>query len=147
MLGGQGPLDRALVKEWMTFDWQASYGTAYNTSVLTGLAGHLDALLAQPLPAVALDDPLIAQARTAFSRVPLAARVYSRIKPSAAAQALPPWRPSDALGRAGLQRFCQGIRQESERRHTGFPDRRWLPQGAAAGLAGGNARSGWRKAG
>ncbi len=107
MLGGQGPLDRALVKEWMTFDWQAAYGGAYNTSVLTGLAGHLDALLAQPLPPVPLDDALIAQARTAFSRVPLAARVYSRIKPSAVAQALPPWRPSDALGRAGLNVFTR----------------------------------------
>lgn len=107
MLGGQGPLDRALVKEWMTYDWQASYGGAYNVSVLTGLASHLDALLAQPLPAVPLDDALIAQARTAFSRIPLAARVYSRIKPSAAAQALPPWRPSDALGRAGANVFTR----------------------------------------
>jgi type VI secretion system protein ImpL len=107
MLGGQGPIDRALVKEWMTYDWQASYGGAYNASVLTGLASHLDALLAQPLPAVPLDDALIAQARTAFSRVPLAARVYSRIKPSAAAQALPPWRPSDVLGRAGANVFTR----------------------------------------
>src|SRR4029434_4032076 len=24
MLGGQGPLDRPLVKEWMTYDWQAA---------------------------------------------------------------------------------------------------------------------------
>jgi type VI secretion system protein ImpL len=118
MLGGQGPLDRALVKEWMTFDWQASYGSAYNTSVLTGLASHLDALLAQPLPAVPLDDPLIAQARTAFSRVPLAARVYSRIKPSAAAQALPPWRPSDALGRAGLNVF---VRASGKSLNDGIP--------------------------
>jgi type VI secretion system protein ImpL len=30
MLGGQGPLDRALVKEWMTFDWQATYAGAFN---------------------------------------------------------------------------------------------------------------------
>ena len=31
MLGGQGPLDRALVKEWMTYDWQAAYAGAFNT--------------------------------------------------------------------------------------------------------------------
>jgi len=107
MLGGQGPLDRALVKEWMTYDWQAAYAGAYNAAVLTGLIGHLDALLARPLPAVPLDDALIAQARTAFSRVSLAARVYSRIKPSAAAQALPPWKPSDALGTAGGRVFMR----------------------------------------
>jgi type VI secretion system protein ImpL len=118
MLGGQGPLDRALVKEWMTYDWQAAYGSAYNTSVLTGLATHLDALLAQPLPAVPLDDALVAQARTAFSRIPLAARVYSRIKPSAAAQALPPWRPSDALGRAGMNVF---VRASGKNLNDGIP--------------------------
>src|SRR6185295_17644242 len=113
-----GPIDRALVKEWMTFDWQASYGGAYNASVLTGLASHLDALLAQPLPAVPLDDALIAQARTAFSRVPLAARVYSRIKPSAMAQALPPWRPSDALGPAGVNVF---VRASGKKLSDGVP--------------------------
>ena len=48
---------------------------------------HLDALLAEPLPAVQLDGNLVAQARSTFSRVSLAQRVYSRIKPSAAAQA------------------------------------------------------------
>ncbi|TAJ83509.1 type VI secretion system membrane subunit TssM [Reyranella sp.] len=107
MLGGQGPLDRALVKEWMTYDWQSAYAGAYNAAVLTGLTSHLDALLARPLPTVPLDDALVAQARTAFSRVPLAARVYSRIRPSAAAQALPSWKPSDALGTAGTRVFMR----------------------------------------
>lgn len=118
MLGGQGPLDPALVKEWMTYDWQAAYAGAFNTTMLTGLASHLDALLAQPLPAVPLEDALVAKARTAFSRVPLAARVYSRIKPSAAAQALPPWRPSDALGRAGLSVF---VRASGKKLSDGIP--------------------------
>jgi type VI secretion system protein ImpL len=118
MLGGQGPLDRPLVKEWMTYDWQAAYGGAYTTAVLTGLATHLDALLAQPLSPVPLDDALIARARTAFSRVPLASRVYSRIKPSAAAQALPPWTPSDALGRAGLNVF---VRASGKKLSDGVP--------------------------
>ena len=68
---------------------------------------HLDALLAQPLPAVPLDDALVAQARTTFSRVSLASRAYSRIKPSAAAQSLPPWRPSDVLGPAGVRVFTR----------------------------------------
>ena len=39
--------------------------------------------------------------------VPLAQRVYSRIRPSAAAQRLPPWRPSDALGPAGVPLFVR----------------------------------------
>jgi type VI secretion system protein ImpL len=107
MLGGQGPLDAALVKEWMMYDWQTQYSGAANMAVVAGLQGHLDALLAQPLPPVPLDDALVAQARTTFSRVSLASRAYSRIKPSAAAQGLPPWRPSDVLGPAGVRVFTR----------------------------------------
>ena len=118
MLGGQGPLDQALVKEWMTYDWKAAYAGAFNESLLTGLGTHLAALLGQPLPPVSLDDQLVAQARTAFSRVPLAARVYSRIKPSAAAQALPPWRPSDVLGPAGVNVF---VRASGKKLSDGIP--------------------------
>ncbi len=107
MLGGQGPLDKALVKEWMTYDWQAQYTGPANMAVVADLQRHLDALLAEPLPAVGLDDALVAKARTTFSRVSLASRAYSRIKPSAAAQSLPPWRPSEALGRAGGSVFTR----------------------------------------
>jgi type VI secretion system protein ImpL len=107
MLGGQGPLDAALVKEWMTYDWQTQYSGAANLAVVAALQGHLDALLAQPLPPVSLDDALVAQARTTFSRVSLASRAYSRIKPSAAAQSLPPWKPSDVLGPAGVRVFTR----------------------------------------
>jgi type VI secretion system protein ImpL len=107
MLGGQGPLDAALVKEWMTYDWQTQYSGAANLAVVAALQSHLDALLAQPLPAVPLDDALVAQARTTFSRVSLASRAYSRIKPSAVAQSLPPWRPSDVLGPAGVRVFTR----------------------------------------
>ena len=120
MLGGQGPLDRALVKEWMTFDWQASYAGAFNAEVLSGLGGHLNALLALSLPAVSLDDAMVAQARATFSRVPLASRVYSRIKPSAAAQALPPWRPSEALGPAGMGVFARASGKKLSEGIPGF---------------------------
>jgi type VI secretion system protein ImpL len=107
MLGGQGPLDPALVKEWMTYDWQAQYSGAGNLAVVADLQRHLDALLSHPLPAVSLDDALIARARTTFSRVPMANRAYSRIKPSTAAQNVPPWRPSDVLGPAGVRVFTR----------------------------------------
>jgi type VI secretion system protein ImpL len=107
MLGSQGPLDPALVKEWMTYDWRTQYAGAANMAVVASLQEHLDALLAHPLPAVPLDDALVAQARTTFSRVTLASRAYSRIKPSAAAQNLPPWKPSDVLGPAGVRVFTR----------------------------------------
>ncbi|WP_458096278.1 type VI secretion system membrane subunit TssM [Roseomonas sp. WA12] len=107
MLGNEGPLDRALVREWMALDWRNTYPGAFNAPILDSLRGHLDRLLEGPLPQVALDGELVAQARATFSRVPLAARVYSRIKPSAAAQALPPWRASEALGPAGQNVFVR----------------------------------------
>ncbi len=107
MLGGQGPLDPQLVRAWMTLDWEATYPDAVSAPMRASLARHLNKLLAQPLPAVELDGALVAQARTAFSRIPLADRVYSRIKPSAAAQAVPPWTPAAALGPAGTGVFLR----------------------------------------
>ena len=107
MLGGQGPLQRDLVRAWMTLDWEATYPDAVSAPMRASLARHLDALMAQPLPPIELDGALVAQARTAFSRVPLADRVYSRIKPSAAAQAVPPWIPAAAIGPGGTGVFLR----------------------------------------
>ena len=107
MLGGQGPLDRSLVRAWMTLDWEANYPDAVYAPMRASLARHLDALMAQPLPPIELDGALVAEARTAFSRIPLADRVYSRIRPSAAAQALPQWTPAAALGPAGVGLFLR----------------------------------------
>jgi type VI secretion system protein ImpL len=108
MLGGQGPLDRDLVSVWMKLDWERAYPGPDNAAVRADLARHLNALLAQPLPQIALDGGLVDEARATFSRVPVAERVYSRIELSGAAQALPPWRPSDALGAAGAELFQRG---------------------------------------
>ncbi len=118
MLGGSGPLDRDLVREWMSLDWQASYPGAFNAPLVQSLRQHLDALLAEPLPAVALDGELVGQARATFSRVSVAARVYSRIKPSAAALRVPPWRPSEALGPAGMRVF---VRNSGKTLDDGIP--------------------------
>jgi type VI secretion system protein ImpL len=118
MLGGAGPLDRGLVRAWMALDWQAAYPGPVMAPVRDGLAHHLDALLKNPLPAIELDNQLVAVARTTFSRVPLANRVYSRIVPSPAAQAVPAWRPSDALGAAGVRVF---VRASGKKLTEGIP--------------------------
>jgi type VI secretion system protein ImpL len=107
MLGGAGPLDRDLVRAWMMLDWQAAYPGPVMAPSRDSLAGHLDALLKNPLPKIDLDNQLVAVARTTFSRVPVANRVYSRIVPSTAAQAVPMWKPSDALGGAGVRVFLR----------------------------------------
>ncbi len=107
MLGGEGPLDPDLVREWMTLDWRVAYAGATQLPLTQSLRRHLDALLAEALPPVALDGALVAQARATFSRVSVAQRVYSRIRPSAAAMRLPPWTPAEALGPAGGRVFLR----------------------------------------
>jgi type VI secretion system protein ImpL len=107
MLGNAGPLDRSLVREWMRLDWQAAYPGLGYASLRDSLLQHLDALLAEPLPQMQLDGALVTAARARIATVPLAQRVYSRIRESAAARSVPPWRPSDALGPAGLPLFVR----------------------------------------
>ncbi len=107
MLGNAGPLDAPLVREWMQLDWQAAYPGLGYAPLRDALLRHLDALLAEPLPQMQLDGALVTVARGRIATVPLAQRVYSRIRPSAAAQHLAPWRPSDALGAAGVLLFVR----------------------------------------
>ena len=107
MLGTLGPLDPALVNAWMHLDWRNTYAGPTMADINVRLSDHLTALLDEPLPAILLDGPLLARARAVISNVPAADRVYSQIAPSAAAQALPPWRPGDALGQAGASLFTR----------------------------------------
>ncbi len=107
MLGSRGPLDRDLVKEWMKLDWQSAWPGPAAQPVRDKLALHLAALLDQPLEKVSLDGALVEDARRSFSRVTLAERVYSAIKGSPAARAVPPWRPADAAGASGVRVFIR----------------------------------------
>ncbi len=107
MLGSAGPLDRDLVKEWMSLDWQSQWPGPAAQDLRDSLERHLAALLDQPLEKVPLDGALIEDARRTFSRVTLADRVYSTIKGSQPARALPPWRPADAAGASGVRVFIR----------------------------------------
>jgi type VI secretion system protein ImpL len=107
MLGNEGPLDRNLVEAWMRLDWESAYSGPAMGAVREDLQRHLVVLLADPLPQIPLDGALVAAARATFSRVPLANRAYSRIAPSAAAQAIPGWNPESALGAAGVKLFVR----------------------------------------
>ncbi len=107
MLGNAGPLDASLVDAWMKLDWETAYPGLGYASLRDSLLRHLDALLAEPLPQVQLDGALVALVRGRIAQVPLAQRVYSRIRSSTAAQLLPPWRPSDVLDAAGATLFVR----------------------------------------
>jgi type VI secretion system protein ImpL len=107
MLGSEGPLDRPSIKAWMRLDWQAAFPGALNQPLRDSLATHLDALLDQALPHVALDGALVDEARRTFSRVSLAERVYQVIRRSPDAASLPPWVPAEAAGATGATLFTR----------------------------------------
>ena len=104
MLGRQGPLDGSLIKEWMAADWAQAYPGAVGAPARDGLMGHLDTLLDQDFASYALDGVLVDQARRVFSRLPMADRVYARLRSTATD--VPPWRPTEPLGLAGQRLFA-----------------------------------------
>ncbi len=100
MLGLQGPMNADLVKEWMQIDWSLAYAGPAREPLRTDLSDHLDALLSQPMEAIALNGPLVEQVQGLLSEMPLAQRVYNGIINSPQAVALPKWRITDAGGPA-----------------------------------------------
>lgn len=111
MLGNQGPLDAPLVEAWMKLDWARLYPGLGNADLRASLMDEVTALLARPLPDVPLDGQLVATARATFSRVPVAERVYSRIRDSQAAAQVPDWTPAAVLGAAGTPLFVNASGQ------------------------------------
>ena len=118
MLGSDGPLDRASIREWMHYSWQALYPGAGEQPLRASLEAHLAALLDQPLAPVPLDGALVADARRIFSRISLAQRVYGAIARSRAAQAVPPFDPAAATGPGGARFF---VRASGEPMTQGIP--------------------------
>ena len=107
MVGTLGPLDRGLVKEWLALDWGQTWPGPGAAAFREAMARHVDALLEDPLPAVRLDGTLVEEAQRTFSRVSLAERVYSRIRPLATAAGIAPWRPAEAAGASGTRVFVR----------------------------------------
>ncbi|MCX7371705.1 MAG: type VI secretion system membrane subunit TssM [Alphaproteobacteria bacterium] len=105
MLGRQGPLDRGLVREWFALDWQTAFPGAVNQPGRDALGRHLEALLSGPLAEYPLDGALVDEARRVFSRLPMAQRVYSRLR--ASAENIPAWTPAQPLGQAGQRFFAR----------------------------------------
>ncbi|MGE0119201.1 MAG: type VI secretion system membrane subunit TssM [Dongiaceae bacterium] len=103
MLGVQGPLDKDLVKEWMAIDWNGVFPGAAMQPTRDQLAGHLDALLEQPLTEIGLDGNLVADARRTLEQYPVAQRAYAMIKQTGLVRDLPVWRVADHIGPQGTQ--------------------------------------------
>ena len=91
ILGRRGPLDRELVMQWFTADLLGTYPSEDDSATREALAAHADAMLGQPLVQVALNDPMVAQARAILNKEPLAEYSYNRIMRSKRVVEIPPW--------------------------------------------------------
>ncbi|MCU0935751.1 MAG: type VI secretion system membrane subunit TssM [Gammaproteobacteria bacterium] len=119
MLGDQDRFDPAAVKAWVQLDWQEQ-PRRFTTEQRADLDGHLDALLANypdtlPIP---LDAGLVARTRARVTQVPLAQRVYGRLKLSRTAREMPEVSVATAAGKDAALVF---------RRKSGEPLSRGVP--------------------
>ncbi len=148
MLGAPGPLDRDLVRAWMSLDWQAAY------------PGPAMAPMRQDLGAAsrrACSPSRCRRSRSTARWSPRRARPSAACRspiasirgspPPRAAQAVPPWRPVDALGAAGVRLFVRASGKPLGRRHSRLLHDRRLLQGAAAGARRRHRRGRERKLG
>jgi type VI secretion system protein ImpL len=92
--------DAETVKAWMLLQWQLSLPGGENAQARQALSAHLDALLTQmPMPpTIPLDGALITRVRNDLLRVPLAERVYNRMKRTTAGGSVPALRLTQQIG-------------------------------------------------
>ncbi|MBD8891282.1 type VI secretion system membrane subunit TssM [Roseibium litorale] len=105
MLGLQGTMDEATVKQWMLADWALEYPG--QDALQADLADHLDELLNQPMRRIGLNGPLVDQIQSLLAETPLAERIYQGIVKSPATQRLTPFRITDAGGPAVSRVFIR----------------------------------------
>jgi len=103
MLGRQGPMDAALIQEWMAADWEQAYPGAVNSAARAQMGVHLQALLQSDFAKYDIDGALVDSARRVFSRLPMDERIYARLRSTATD--VPPWKAADALGPSGQRLF------------------------------------------
>jgi type VI secretion system protein ImpL len=120
MLGDRAHYDPETVKAWVLLNWQQSLPRQFTNEQREALEGHLGAMLAHlpdPLP-LPLDTDLIARTRAAVARVPLATRVYGRLKLGQYGRLAPEFRVADAAGRDAAVTF---VRKSGEPLTRGVP--------------------------
>ena len=78
MLGDPDKLNKDAVRDWMAADWENLYRG--QTEVQDALTLHLKSLLKHDFQPLALDKQALAQGRSALKQVPVAKRIYNRIK-------------------------------------------------------------------
>ncbi|NYZ14119.1 type VI secretion system membrane subunit TssM [Azospirillum sp. RWY-5-1] len=98
MLGGQGPLDKELVVDWMALDWLATLPGPFLENTRNDLRTHMEALMEAKFAPIPLDEGLVREARVTLGQYPLAERGFDALRNEEALKALPDWRLVDKAG-------------------------------------------------
>jgi type VI secretion system protein ImpL len=105
ILERQGPMDADLVMAWLNADLLATYPSEDDRLVRESIVAHAQAMLEQPLLAIPLNQPLVAQARATLNKEPLAEFSYKRLIRSRMASSLRDWTVLENGGPAASRAF------------------------------------------
>ena len=98
ILSRQGKLDADLVKQWVGANLLAQYPSEEDEANRKALLDHVTVMLEEPLRAIPMNEPLVAQARAMLTREPLAQFSYDRILRSKTVRGVPEWTVAEEGG-------------------------------------------------
>ncbi|WP_134545811.1 type VI secretion system membrane subunit TssM, partial [Pseudomonas aeruginosa] len=99
MLGSPDHYDADFIKAWISLDWERNLPRDLSPEQRQALHAHLDALLERRPPSARLDQDLVEDLRRQLQQLPVAQRVYDRVKRQRLPKDMPDFRISDAAGR------------------------------------------------
>ena len=99
MLADHAHYDPAFIKAWVSLDWEQHLPRDLPPDQRQALNEHLKALFERQPPAAHLDDALIDDLRRQLQQLPVAQRVYDRVKRQKLPASVSDFRISDAAGR------------------------------------------------
>ncbi|UMZ11972.1 type VI secretion system membrane subunit TssM [Pseudomonas sp. MPFS] len=99
MLADSEHYDADFIKAWITLDWDQTLSRELPPDQRLALTGHLQALFEKHPPNARLDQRLIEDLRRQLQQLPVAQRVYDRVKRAKLPAGVPDFRLSEAGGR------------------------------------------------
>ncbi len=99
MLADTEHYDADFIKAWIALDWDRSLPRDLPAEQRQALTAHLQALFERRPPVARLDPRLVEDLRRQLQQMPVAQRVYDRIKRQKLPEGIPDFRINEAAGR------------------------------------------------
>jgi len=107
MLADRDHYDADFIKAWVALDWDQSLPRDLPPDQRQALGEHLQALFERHPPTARLDQRLIDDLRRQLQQLPVAQRVYDRVKRQKLPESVPAFRMTDAGGRDAALVFAR----------------------------------------